>query len=176
MEQDPTYAFRLTVDIASKALSPAINDPTTAVMAVDHLHHLLRHVGSRCLDNENVRDASGQVRLFYRTPDWEDFVVLAATEIRHFGGGSIQIVRRLRAMLENLIVSLPPARAEPLRHELKMLEKSAARFFADPEERALADIADQQGVGGRSETIRLHHRHVDEPPDAPDHGSLKHGG
>src|SRR5262249_38361542 len=35
LEQDPTFAFRIMVDIASKALSPAINDPTTAVLALD---------------------------------------------------------------------------------------------------------------------------------------------
>jgi uncharacterized membrane protein len=61
MEQDPAFAFRMIVDIASKGLSPAINDPTTAVLAIDRIHHLLRHVGSRRLDNEKVRDASGRV-------------------------------------------------------------------------------------------------------------------
>ena len=95
------------VDIASKGLSPAINDPTTAVLAIDQIHHLLRNVGSRHLDDERVRDAAGRVRLVYRTPAWEDFVQLAVTEIRHFGGESIQIARRLRAMLENLIQTLP---------------------------------------------------------------------
>ena len=45
IEQDPTFAFRVLVDIAIKALSPAINDPTTAVLAIDQLHCLLRMVG-----------------------------------------------------------------------------------------------------------------------------------
>src|SRR5262249_57870447 len=90
MEQDPRFAFRVIVDIASKALSPAINDPTTAVLAIDRIHHLLRHIGGRRLDNEKVRDGSGRVRLIYRTPDWEDFVTLAVTEIRQFGAASIQ--------------------------------------------------------------------------------------
>ena len=112
MEQDPALAFRIMVDIASKGLSPAINDPTTAVLAIDQIHHLLRNVGSRHLDDERVRDAAGRVRLVYRTPAWEDFVQLAVTEIRHFGGESIQIARRLRAMLENLIQTLPE-RASP---------------------------------------------------------------
>ncbi len=47
MEQDPALAFRVIVDIASKGLSPAINDPTTAVLAIDRVHYLLRHVGGR---------------------------------------------------------------------------------------------------------------------------------
>ncbi len=125
VEQDPAFAFRVIVDIAAKGLSPAINDPTTAVLAIDQLHHLLRHVGRRRLDNENVRDKLGRVRLIYRTPDWEDFVVLAVTEIRQFGGPSIQIARRLRAMLENLIATLPAERAEPLRRELELLKNSS---------------------------------------------------
>ena len=44
---DPAFAFRIIVDIASKGPSPAINDPTTAVLALDQIHHLLRKVGSR---------------------------------------------------------------------------------------------------------------------------------
>jgi uncharacterized membrane protein len=151
MEQDPTFAIRVIVDIASKGLSPAINDPTTAVLALDQIHHLLRHVGGRRLDNAKVRDAAGQVRLAYRTPDWEDFVKLAATEIRHFGGSSIQVARRLRAMLDDLIQTLPEERAAALRQELQLLKRSAERFFLEPEDRALAEISDAQGVGGTQE-------------------------
>jgi len=149
LEQDPTFAFRIMVDIASKALSPAINDPTTAVLAIDQIHHLLRTVGGRCLDDERVRDASGRLRLVYRTPDWQDFVHLAVTEIRHFGSESIQVARRLRAMLENLIQCLPGERAPLLQKELDLLSRSAKRSFPEPEDRALADISDMQGVGGR---------------------------
>jgi uncharacterized membrane protein len=148
MEQDPGFAFRLIVDIASKALSPSINDPTTAVLALDRIQHLLRHLGGRRLDDGLVRDAAGHVRLVYRTPSWEDFVKLAVTEIRLFGGASIQIARRLRAVLEDLIQSLPSERVEPLRLELQLLKKSAERFFQDPEDRALAAESDTQGVGG----------------------------
>ncbi len=149
LEQDPALVFRIMVDIASKGLSPAINDPTTAVLALDQIHHLLRNVGSRHLDDERVRDPAGRVRLVYRTPAWEDFVQLAVTEIRHFGGESIQIARRLRAMLENLIQTLPAERAPLLREELSLLHRSAERFFADPEDRALAEVSDSQGVGSK---------------------------
>ncbi len=151
MEQDPAFVFRVLVDIASKGLSPAINDPTTAVLAIDQIHHLLRHLGNRCLDNEQVKDAAGRVRLLYPTPDWEDFVLLAVTEIRHFGGTSIQVARRLRAMLEDLIQTLPGERAAPLLLELKLLQRSAARFFPEPEDQALAGMSDAQGMGGREE-------------------------
>ena len=147
MEQDPMFAFRIIVDIASKGLSPAINDPTTAVLAIDRLHHLLRHVGSRYLDKEQVRDAAGRVRLIYRTPNWSDFVRLAVTEIRQFGSSSVQVMRRLRAMLENLIKTLPKEREAALHQELRLLKLSATRVFQEPEDRALADVSDEQGVG-----------------------------
>jgi uncharacterized membrane protein len=149
LEQDPTFVFRIIVDIASKGLSPAINDPTTAVLAIDQIHHLLRTIGRRHLDDERVRDAAGRLRLIYRTPGWEDFVQLAVTEIRQFGGESIQVARRLRAMLENLIQTLPEQRAARLRQELSLLRRSAERFFAEPEDRALADICDFQGMGSK---------------------------
>jgi uncharacterized membrane protein len=153
LEQDPTFAFRIMVDIANKGLSPAINDPTTAVLAIDQINHLLRTVGSRQLTEGQVCDTTGRLRLVYRTPDWEDFVHLAITEIRQFGGNSIQIARRLRAMLENLIQTLPETRIVLLREELNLLDRTAERFFPEPEDRALADVSDSQGVGGK------HHRH-----------------
>jgi uncharacterized membrane protein len=151
LEQDPAFAFRILVDVASKGLSPAINDPTTAVLALDQIHHLLRNVGSRRLDDGRVCDAAGRLRLVYRTPDWEDYAQLAVTEIRQFGGASIQVARRLRAMLENLIQTLPEERAALLRQELKVLHRSADRFFTEPADRALAEVSDFQGVGGKQE-------------------------
>jgi uncharacterized membrane protein len=149
LEQDPAFVFRIIVDIASKGLSPAINDPTTAVLAVDQIHHLLRNVGSRRLDDGWACDAGARMRLVYRTPDWGDLVRLAVTKIRQFGGTSIQIARRLRAMLENLIETLPPERTPLLREELTLLRRSAERCFTDPEDRALAEVSDFQGVGGK---------------------------
>jgi uncharacterized membrane protein len=169
LEQDPTFVFRIIVDVASKGLSPAINDPTTAVLALDQIHHLLRDVGRRSLDDERVRDGAGRLRLVYRTPDWEDFVQLAVTEIRQFGGASIQIARRLRAMLENLIQTLPEERRPLLRQELALVHRSAERCFTEPEDRALAEVSDFQGVGGKQRDSQTA---PDRQGDAPhDHRS-----
>ncbi len=148
LEQDPTFAFRILVDIAIKALSPAINDPTTAVLAIDQLHRLLRHVGLKHVSREEIRDEAGELRLVFRTPNWEDFVHLACTEIRHFGAGSVQIMRRMRSMLENLIHTLPPHRHPELRKQLEMLDRTIEGHYAFAEDRALARIADPQGLGG----------------------------
>lgn len=153
LEQDPMFAFRVIVDIASKALSPAINDPTTAVLAIDQIHHLLREVGNRYLAEGRERDRAGRVRLVYRTPNWENFLHLAVTEIRHYGRDSIQVMRRLRAMLENLIETLPARRTPLLRRELELLHQSSKRAFPDMDDQVLADIGDLQGMGGVREEI-----------------------
>ena len=110
IEQDPTFAYRIVVDLALKALSPAINDPTTAVLAIDQLHRLLRAAGRRHLRTDEILDKSGNLRVVLRTPNWEDFVHLAFTEIRHCGADNIQIARRLRAVIENLMQTLPEHR------------------------------------------------------------------
>ena len=113
--------FRILVDIANKALSPAINDPTTAVLALDQIDNLLLDLGRRRLDEGLVRDRDGKLRLIYGTPDWPDFVMLGVSEIRQFGEGSIQVDRRLRAMLEHLIATFPESRRPPLQAELALL-------------------------------------------------------
>ena len=148
MEQDPAFAFRIIVDIAEKALSPAINDPTTAVLALDQLHHLLRSLGLRDLDTGQVRDESRHLRVVYRTPDWEDLVGLAVTEIRHYGKDSIQITRRMRALLEDLIRVVPEKRGIRLREELELLHRTVDRAFPDAEDRDRAGRADSLGMGG----------------------------
>jgi uncharacterized membrane protein len=148
--QDPLFALRIMVDIASRALSPAINDPTTAVLAIDQIHRLVRYAGVKNLENGEVRDAAGAVRLVFPTPTWDDIVGLAVTEIRQYGASSIQVARRLRAMLEHLIDRLPEARRQALERELGLLESSVNRVFPDGEDRRRANLGDFQGLGGSS--------------------------
>jgi uncharacterized membrane protein len=147
MEQDPLFSFRILVDIALKALSPAINDPTTAVLALDQIHRLLRAVGKRLLRGETIRDDKGDLRVIHRTPNWEDFVHIACTEIRSCGIGSVQIARRLRAMLDNLVTSLPPHRRQALDEERRRLARMLDAHYEIPEDLALARLPDSQGLG-----------------------------
>jgi uncharacterized membrane protein len=150
------FAFRIIVDIASKALSPAINDPTTAVLAIDQIHHLLRDIGRRYLAEGQERDAQGELRLIYRTPEWEDFVQLGTTEIRQYGRDSIQVQRRLRAMLEDLMETLPPDRHRILQKELALLGTSLRRVFPDLDDQRLAESGDLQGIGGSDDEVYEH--------------------
>ena len=150
MEQDPMFAFRIEVDIALKALSAAINDPTTAVLAIDQLQRLLRLVGQRSLRDHEILDQTGQPRVVFPTPNWEDFVHTSFREIRHCGVGSLQIERRLRAMIENLTRTLPEHRHPALLVELDLLDRAIAQQHRFDEDIALARIPDSQGLGGAS--------------------------
>jgi len=152
MEQDPLFGFRILVDIAIKALSAAINDPTTAVLALDQLHRVLRSAGRRNLRADSILDSSGRLRVIFRTPDWNDFVHLACCEIRFYGASNVQIARRLRAMIFNLANTLPGERHAALRQELELLDAMLEKLYLLPADLALARIADSQGLGGSTLT------------------------
>ena len=147
MEQDPRFAFRIMVDIASKALSPAINDPTTAVLALDQIHDLLMDIGRRRLAPGRVLDARGQLRLYFGTPDWSDYVSLAVTEIRQYGATSMQVARRLHAMIEHLLQVLPEGRRPALERERSLLHAAIKRAFPDEQDQVQARVGDFQGIG-----------------------------
>ena len=148
LEQDPLFAFRIIVDIAIKALSAAINDPTTAVLAIDQLHRLLRRAGHRNLRTDYIFDRAGTLRVILRTPGWNDFVHLSFTEIRAYGAGNIQIARRLRAMIMDLTKTLPDKRRPALQEQLELLDHVVERAYAEPKDLELARIPDAQGLGG----------------------------
>jgi uncharacterized membrane protein len=150
IEQDSAFAFRVIVDIAIKALSPAINDPTTAVLAIDQLQRLLHTVGIRDLHDERILDVDGRLRVIFRTPNWTDFVHLAFSEIRQYGAKSFQVVRRLRAMIEYLLQTLPEPRLAAVRQEQDLLDRTLKEFYTFSEDLALARIPDSQGLGGAS--------------------------
>jgi uncharacterized membrane protein len=88
-----------------------------------------------------------------RTPNWEDFVHLVFWEIRHYGAENMQVARRLRAMSENLLRSLPEYRHAALHQQLALLDRELEQLYAFPEDLALARIADAQGLGGASGTM-----------------------
>jgi uncharacterized membrane protein len=147
LEQDPLFAFRILVDIANRALSRAINDPTMAVRVIHQLHQLLDYLSGCELDIGRHRDAAGRLRLEVRTPTWEDYLHLAVDEIRQFGEKSVQVNRRLRAMLEDLLETAPEGRRRAVRQELDVITRAAQRAFPEPEDRARAAVADHQGIG-----------------------------
>ena len=145
--QDPKYAIRLVVDIAIKALSPAINDPTTAVQALDQIEDLLIRLGHRRLDIDNFHDEQGALRLVVPFPTWESFLLLALDEIRYCGSSSVQVMRRMNALVKNLDEVLPAERRSALQNWGRRLEETIDRSFDVKEEKDDASVADRQGLG-----------------------------
>jgi uncharacterized membrane protein len=147
-EQDPKYAIRLLVDIAIRALSPAVNDPTTAVQALDQIEDLLLHLGrSQLFETGVFRSGDGKVRLSVPFPTWEDFVRLGLDEIQIYGASSVQVMRRLRALLDDLVLLLPVKRHAALNAWEYRLKSSIERSFAQSESKFEASIPDRQGLG-----------------------------
>ena len=147
-EQDPKYPLRLLVDIAIKALSPAINDPTTAVQALDQIEDLLHRLGRRALDAGCVMDEQGVLRLIFPTPTWEDYLALAFDEIRQFGATSVQVMRRLRSALSGLMDSVTEAeRKAVVQRYLYHLNVVVEHSALDAEDRVMALQEDRQGLG-----------------------------
>jgi uncharacterized membrane protein len=149
VEQDPAFAIRIMADIAVKALSAAINDPTTAVQALDHLANVLRLLGSTPLHGPlTFRDQQGAPRLLMPGRTWEDYLTLAVTEIREYGSTSIQVTRRLRAILEDLQESVRSEHRPAVDAEITKLDATVATGFAGSVDKDQARARDRQGIGG----------------------------
>lgn len=150
IEQDPAFALRVMVDVAIRALSSAVNDPTTAVQVLNHLEDTLSLIGTTpgLTGRWEFRDPAGTLRLVMPARRWEDFLALGVTEIRHYGAASIQVVRRLRAMLETLEETVLPEYVPAVEEELARLDGVVASHWADSPDAAMAAWADMQGVGG----------------------------
>jgi uncharacterized membrane protein len=146
-EQDPKYAIRLLVDIAIKALSPAINDPTTAVQALDQIGDLLLRLGGRRLEIGPFQDGSGRARLVIPFPSWDDFLHLGFEEILSCGAKSVQVMRRMKALVADLLAILPEQRHAGLKYWQQRLQTSIGRSFEDAEEKLSASTEDRQGLG-----------------------------
>jgi uncharacterized membrane protein len=146
-EQDPKYAIRLLVDIAIRALSPAINDPTTAVQALDQIEDLLLRLGSRRLEIGAFRDQEAKIRVVVPFPSWEDFLRLAFDEIRFYGATSVQVMRRMNALVNEMILVLPQERHAALFHWQERLQSSIDSSFGDLQDRLDASREDRQGLG-----------------------------
>jgi uncharacterized membrane protein len=147
MQQDIAFGVRQLVDIGVRALSPGVNDPTTAVQVLDGLHGLLRAFGSKALPTSAHLDQDGTVRVELAAARWDDYVHLAFDELRHYGGDSMQVLRRLHAALDDLAVAVPPHRRGPLLDQIELVRAAAGRSFPDLVDRENAARPDAQGIG-----------------------------
>lgn len=147
MTADFAFGLRQLVDIAEKALSPALNDPTTALQCIDRLHDLLRFEAVHPPFARVRCDDAGTVRMVSDAPTWDELVNLAFDEIRQYGCTALQITRRLRAALEDLQTVARADYQAVLREQVELLDRAVARSFVDAVDRARAGVADEQGLG-----------------------------
>ncbi|MFI1480310.1 DUF2254 domain-containing protein [Streptomyces sp. NPDC020747] len=145
--QDLGFGLRQLSDIALRALSPAVNDPTTAVQAVDRIVQFLSSVAQRPLGALLHRDRRGVVRLVQPVPGWTELVDLAFTEIRGCGVSSPQVTRRLLAGLDDLLAAVPEDRRAPLVRHRTLLTQAVERTVPEAADRAFALHPDRQGIG-----------------------------
>jgi uncharacterized membrane protein len=114
LRQDLPFAFRELVDIAQRSLSPAVNDPTTAVQAIDALYDLLRRLSARRLSRGVRCDSEGKVRLIVPQLSFEGYLGLAIGQIWHYAAGAVQAPQRLAEMLNDLRAVAIPEHLAPI--------------------------------------------------------------
>jgi uncharacterized membrane protein len=144
--QDPAFGFRQLVDIAIRALSPAVNDPTTGVQAIDRISDLLGITGNR-LDPTGLRvDSSGTVRIKRKLRNFDGLLVLSLTEVIRYGADAPQVVRRLRAVLDELEATLPAERQATIAGQRSLLEAAVSAALPAPF-MPVASTPDREGLG-----------------------------
>ncbi|MFE7900402.1 DUF2254 domain-containing protein [Streptomyces sp. NPDC057424] len=145
--QDLGFGLRQLSDIALRALSSAINDPTTAVQALDRIVQFLAALSRRPLDAALHRDRDGTVRLVQPVPGWTELVDLGFTEVRGCAAGSPQVSRRMLAGLDDLLLLAPPDRREPLLRHHALLRQAVDSAAPTTSDREFALRPDRQGIG-----------------------------
>jgi uncharacterized membrane protein len=142
LEQDVALGVRQLADIASKALSPAINDPYTAVQALDHLSVILSALAPLQLGGQALRSPDGTVHVTVRGRDLRYFVDLACGQIRRYGAAEPRVMTALLRVLDNTGRSCRDAEGRAVvvdQVELVLLD--AERATAQP-----ADLRDVRAV------------------------------
>ena len=122
--QDPLFGIRQLVDIALKALSPAINDPTTAEYCLSHLGDALGRLAVRDFPPAEITGPRGQTRYIFSRPAWDEFVSLAFAQIRSQAFDNVHVTGYLLSVLYELAVCLPPgARGRAVQHEVDEIRR-----------------------------------------------------
>ncbi|MGW0116976.1 DUF2254 family protein [Streptomyces sp. NPDC003327] len=128
-DQDPELPFRLLADIALRALSPAVNDPATAVEALDRLGGLLALLADRDLDVGRFADPAGRTRVSVPTPGWGRYVRTAVDDVILAAQGSPMALRGVRDLLRGLAERAPAARRPLVRERLRWVERTGSEAY-----------------------------------------------
>lgn len=138
-QQDPDFSIRHLVEIAVRALSPGINDPYTAVSAINQLSACLSDLFDRALPPGVYRDGAGAIRLICPRPTYGSLIAAAFDQIRQNGADNLIIVIHLLEAIGRIAqhATLPEQR-EALRRQLQIIVDAARRRTPDPSD--LTDI------------------------------------
>ena len=134
-EQDVAFGVRQLADVASKALSPAINDPYTAVQAVDHLSVILAALATRPLGGRTLADGNGVARVHSPGRDWPYFIDLGLGQVRRFGHTEPRVVLALLRVVRDLGTLCSAQRLASLREYVHVLMEDVRRDIAQPSDR-----------------------------------------
>lgn len=135
-EQDVEFGIIAIGDIAIRALSPSINDPTTAMHAIDRLTEILADFGTRRRPDRVRESPDGTVRLIALDTSFERAVGLAFDQIRHFGAANPTIGKRLLESLADLAHVVPEEDRAVITSQAHAVLRAARRAVEDPEELA----------------------------------------
>ena len=129
--QDPMFAFRLLADIGLRALSPAVNDPATAVQVLDTIQSLLLPLATRDLDVAEIADPTGGVKLVLALPSWDDYLRIALDDLIESGSRSPMVLLQARALLTGLLNAAPLPRRSSITWRLHRAEELMAGSFPE---------------------------------------------
>lgn len=135
VEQDVAFGLRQLVDIAMKALSPGINDTTTAVMCVDYLAAILTRLAARRIATPHWLD-QGALRVIARGPSFESLLGEAFDQIRQNAEGNVAVLLRLLGALHTIAGATPsPNRRWAIGQKVEAIAEAAERSIASPYDR-----------------------------------------
>jgi uncharacterized membrane protein len=127
--QDPLFAFRLLADIGLRALSPAVNDPATAVQVLDTIQSLLVPLVTRDLEVAEVADRTGAVKVVLALPSWDDNLRTALDDLIEAGSRSPMVPLQARVLFTGLLAAAPPQRRSSITWRLHRAEELMAGNF-----------------------------------------------
>jgi uncharacterized membrane protein len=145
LEQDAAFGIRQLVDVACKALSPAVNDPYTAVQAVDHLSVIFCALARRPLGPHIARDGRGTVIVPARR--FGDYLSVMCGLIRRYGAREPTVAHALLRLLSNCAA----VAADDPEHDAAIEEQ--ARIIASDAEREVAQPADLAFARAEAESV-----------------------
>ena len=153
LQQDFQFGIRQIVDMALKAISPAINDPSTANTCLDHLARILCHLARRRILPLEMRDPeSGRLLMVRHASTFRGSIDLAFNQLRQYGRGDMAVaLRMVRALTEVALATDHPPHQQRALHHARLLEEGLhPNFVADDLEELKARLAALRALIGRA--------------------------